>query len=282
VGDVTVLAAGEKLDAASEIAFQAGGFPLEADAQVAGETLRGWVRLANVAYALGVDVGKDDTFASQLGEAGKARVADALENMGAFLVADVHGLVVYEEQKGKRAMVMSLRASGSWSITGDSLRDILAGVAASTQHVSDKLALACDLVSLSDRETSDRARLVTLVTALEVLSERPERPARVLVCVNDLIDEVKVHQKAAGASEQEAFQSLLGAMKDLKLVSITASTKKQVELSQSGPETGKLITRCYNCRSELVHEGESQEDPGPLATALRPIVSEIIRRAATP
>jgi hypothetical protein len=281
VGDVTVLAAGEKFDGASEIAFQAGGFPSEADARTAGETLRGWVRLASVVSALGIDVGKDDAFASQLGEAGKARVADALENMGAFLVGDVHGLVVYEEQEGKRPVVMSLRARGSWSITGDSFRDIVAGVAVSTQPVNDKLALACDLVSLSDRETSDRARLVTVVTALEVLSERPERPGPILACVNDLIDEVKKRRKAAGTSEQDSFQSLLGAMKDLKLVSITASMMEQAELSQTGPETGKLITRCYKCRSELVHAGEPEEDPGPLVQALRPIVSEIIRRAAT-
>lgn len=56
-----------------------------------------WVRVASALFILGFDVGRDLQM-SWLGDEVKAALEAKLRREGKFLVDDVHGLLVYEEQ----------------------------------------------------------------------------------------------------------------------------------------------------------------------------------------
>jgi hypothetical protein len=271
VGDVSLSAAGEALQDAGEITFRGSGYATEGAAQSAGECFRDWVRVASALSGLGFDVGRDSRRLSWLG----AEVEANLRREGQLLVDDVHGLVVFEEHG--EPFRLTARAGGTVvqqsSIAYENVLAIASGSA-----LTDEQSLACDLVSLAEHEGSDRTRFLILVTAMEVLAERQERAGALRALVERLIVEAEHSRNAAGPDEKGRYSSLVGGLRELLSESIASSIRDLAALSRpDDSDVRRLANRIYTCRSDLVHEGRSTEDPRDLLGTTQELVRDMIR-----
>lgn len=157
-----------------------------------------WVRVASALFIHGFDVGRDLQM-SWLGDEVKAALEAKLRREGKFLVDDVHGLLVYEEQ-GEPVRLALSAAPIVVEQSSIALENVLAIASGST--LTDEQSLACDLVSLAEHEGSDRARFLILVTAIEVLAERSERAGGFRTVVERFIEEAKRSQTEAGRTKR--------------------------------------------------------------------------------
>jgi hypothetical protein len=270
VGEVRLSGAGENLIENSDLTFRAGGYASPAEAQAAGESFHDWLRLASALEGWGFAVGEQ---VECLG----APVEDSVMPKGVLRLPDVHGLVFYEETG--TPMRLSGRAAGMVLWSGDTIRDALVRTASSAR-LGKKLALACDLVSLVEHESSDRARLLNLVAAMEVLANRKPRTGRVRKLVEGFIEEARAAlNMPTVAAEQRQIESLQGALEGLRRISISASVRDLAARARPSDQAAArdLVTRTYACRSEMLHDGYSTEDPGRLHGEVLALVQDMIR-----
>jgi hypothetical protein len=260
----------------TELMFRADGFDSRDAAEATGACLKDWLRLSSALDRLGLDTG-GDTGLSVLTDAGKAHLGDQIP-LGTVIVPDVHSLVVFEYEPPTQPLRFAMRGRLSVARTSESLRVRVAEVS-STGALSDQQSLACDLVSLVDHETSGRARILALVTAMEVLAERPERKGAIRDLVDKLIDDAMAARAAARLADRATFDPLVSALEDLKLVSISASIRQLARAARPGDaqNAAKLAVRSYGCRSGLIHRGRADIDPTVAAEEVSPLVLDMLR-----
>lgn len=133
-----------------------------------------------------------------------------------------------------------------------------------------KQSLACRLYGLSHFEPSLRGRVLTLVTALDVLSEQEPRTGISNEVVLEILGIAKTRLKEAKKSrvekgEMEQLSSLVSAVGGLKKRSISASIKELVKdldptTITSGESLEELVDKAYAARSQLIHNGETKID----------------------
>ncbi len=276
VGDVQLLIANETTAQPTELTFRGGGFGSPAGARAAGRLLSDWLRLAGALEGIAFDLGRDLAL-SGLGEVVKPIVDAQLRAQGAFAVPDVHGLTVYEYEEPARPTRFATRAQGTVERTSESLRGAVL-LCSSRQPLDDRLALACDLVCLAEREISNRARFLTLVSAAEVLAVRSQRMGVARSLVDKFIAEVK--STTTSAVEPE-LDSLLSALLDLREISVSASIRELARTARPDAPEGAadIARRSYNCRSELTHGGRSATDVKALYAEMLPLVRDMVQIA---
>lgn len=125
--------------------------------------------------------------------------------------------------------------------------------------LSEKQTLALELYNLHHFETSKRARFLTLVIAVESLSERKERSEMAVNLVESIMSLASNSDLPDGEK-----QSLLSSLKDLKEESIGRTCRELVGKYLAGNQYGgmaakKFFNECYSMRSQLVHDGELED-----------------------
>jgi hypothetical protein len=186
------------------------------------------------------------------------------EKLGGRVVPDVHGLQVYPDDLPAAAINLTARGRVSRPVARllGPLRSELAG----NRQLGKKEALAMDLYFLSQFESSTRARVLALVTSLEVLSERQSRPQPVVAHLEQLKKQTKDALRDADTETQRAFNSFLSGLGQLCDESISSAVRSVVR--QHVPDTKQFdgmspidfFNKCYDVRSKLVHAGEEPED----------------------
>ena len=151
--------------------------------------------------------------------------------------------------------------------------------------VDSKHSLAGQLYGISRFESSQRSRLLTLVTALDVLSEKTMRNGISLTVASEILDIVKArlrNAKPEDYSEQELAQlkSLASIVGSLKYQSIAASIKKLAQdVDQNSLNTTMLVDEivglAYKARNELIHGGETAVDLSQLLVPLERLTAEL-------
>jgi hypothetical protein len=131
----------------------------------------------------------------------------------------------------------------------------------------ERLSLAIDLYAASSWETSRRARVVSLATALEALI----KPEKVSKAASDRIDQLLDASDAARdcSAEDEEQRSELDRMRsrlaDLKEESISERLRKLAvahanAIGVTTEEARRNMSSAYGVRSKLVHDGYAPED----------------------
>lgn len=139
--------------------------------------------------------------------------------------------------------------------------------------------MAFELYGLSHFESAPRARFVTLISAIETISETKPRNAEALKHVERLIK--FTHNSGLPRSE---INSLLGHLGWLKRESISKAGRDLVgtllESNEYGGEQAKdFFQHCYNLRSELLHGGKPKDDTvnlGLLVVHLDHLVADLL------
>lgn len=148
-----------------------------------------------------------------------------------------------------------------------------------------KLQVALDLFAAYWLESTDNARLMTLIMALESLMTHPPRHDVVVELLETWQSEME-HQKQRFAKDSEEFLALESLERELVLKK-TDSLRRQVRslvlesLEFLGEEEAEDKAReavwIYDQRSTLVHEGElPQPDLGKVTSGAKEIVEKVL------
>lgn len=268
------------------------GYESEAAAQDAGSVARGALRHAGLLTKLSVDFGHEPARGTRLSEAYQEAVRDKIGNVQ--VIGDAHGLVTWEDDGTSELMVVRMEAHGIAGHRVEPLIEVLReSLLTGAGLEGDAVALASDLYFLSDFETSDRARFLTVVTSLEVLSRQERQPP----AVEDLVRGFeRAAREAAQLTPEEdeatrkALRSLVGSLGRLRRESILSAIGKLVRNGPYPPgeapadpiADADLAQHAYNVRSSLVHDGREPEgvDLRSLTSDLRPVVWNLLRGQA--
>ncbi|MCI0559458.1 MAG: hypothetical protein MN733_13270 [Nitrososphaera sp.] len=147
---------------------------------------------------------------------------------------------------------------------------------------NEKIKTASELYSLSHFMTSLRARFLTQITALEILSEQPYHPAHLQVLIDLWIAEIgALYDNESDSDERRRLNRLRTGICRLKRDSITESVRVLVRkalTSLKDPNACKLIGRVgpiYGVRSALTHGRRNELGQAP--AELEEIVSKTLR-----
>jgi hypothetical protein len=188
-----------------------------------------------------------------------------------FLPA-VHGLQVYPEPM-KAPTFMSLKfetPSSGTSMAGEdfswfsrSLTDIEGRVG----DVGQEWKLAADLCLTTWFSNAPGTQVITLVAALEILSQREARSAASLKIIEEALQSARAARKLAIVKdERQEIESLINSLNDLRNTSIGASIRKLVESHISSDRTyyeyppAEFVKFAYKVRSDLAHKGRTDHD----------------------
>lgn len=122
-----------------------------------------------------------------------------------------------------------------------------------------KLRLAFEIYASSFFESSQSARFLTLMTALETLAEPASRPEPMADFVRSFVDQLQRRRDdLVGLCGEPEFKSLLGSLENLREKSISQKIRSLLQTTLTDtPESVHLsnFSKIYRVRSRLVHEG---------------------------
>lgn len=251
------------------------GFSTKDEAVHAGRRAKSAIAWSSARMRVGVDLGDDKSH----GGASEYLKKRAMEESGIRLLNDPHGLVVYEEDTLHPTRFMSVGGEPQGGRPISAFEDYFLQAVHVDLRLTDKETLAFELYGLSHFESAPRARFVTLISAIETISETKPRNAEALKHVERLIK--FTHNSGLPRSE---INSLLGHLGWLKRESISKAGRDLVgtllESNEYGGEQAKdFFQHCYNLRSELLHGGKPKDDTvnlGLLVVHLDHLVADLL------
>jgi len=230
----------------AKLSVRAGGFASEEEARAYAQRVRNALLICGATTQIGIDVGQDKA-TSRVGKALRAR----WRKEGKRLLDDVHGTSVFPEDRPVRfisARARVVRGYGAEKFVGQFRRAFEAA-----PELSSRQALALELYAASRFESSQKARFVTLVSAIEALAQQEYEDREILDHVEFLIKATK--EKLAPPARDQ----LLSRLGQLKRWSISRACKEMVS-EHLGPEEAEAFAYAYDVRSQILHEGHVPDD----------------------
>lgn len=139
--------------------------------------------------------------------------------------------------------------------------------------IDAKLLVACELFTSSRLESTERAKFVGLISALEPLCEQKDYE------IPDLVNEIKELKSIISKTnyEEKIKNSILGRIDGLKKESVSQSIKRTIEeYFPNNKETLETIIDAYNTRSKILHEGLVDPDINIKNYKVEEIVRQIL------
>lgn len=244
--------------------FESHGAALEC-----GTKLKRALALFAADRRIGLDVGSDRA------SSGVSRaIKDALAAQhGVQLRDDVHGLDVYCEQPPVRRFRME--GYGSVKHIINEYEAALGAFYQSQVPFTPKQQLAVDLYNLSHFEHVPRSRFVTLVTVVEVLATRAKRSPSARAVLDELISTVRL-----SALTVDERNRLCGGIGNLKRESIGGACQDFVARYATRDDV-TFFARCYDARSDLVHDGKTARPEATDSTKLDELVARLLVASLT-
>ena len=179
------------------LTLQGGDFSSEAEARAAGLPVKTAVMLAGLLLGVGIDVGTDQV----LSPAPRRRDGQPI----AHWQPDVHGLqVVPELDRLAFGFAYLSRPILKRPISNSDFEEKVAESYAPDKALTKKQTLAAQLYSQSHFQSSDAARFLTLISAIEALAERHRWAPATVALVNRVIEKTVT----AGDLEESERKSL--------------------------------------------------------------------------
>lgn len=178
-------------------------------------------------------------------------------------LTDEEGYVVLRNDENIRVITMgtpTLTVSTPWEAFSQALAEGAQTVAPPPDRMDAKLSTAIDLFLSNFYESSARARLLTLVTCLEVLAPTLERDPVVVKAIADFKETIAAHAKEANRDQREALADLENEISFKKETSIRRRVRALVMSEAPLPDSiraefAKEVVASYDVRSALVHNG---------------------------
>ena len=172
---------------------------------------------------------------------------------GCSIRNDLHGIDVYEHVDNLK--FVSFNASAIVGKAPHNLINTFSREYLNTRQVSEKLLLASEIYVGSFFDVSPRSRFITLVTAVEALSDRTTRPDEVQSLVKEF--KTKVGQLRI---DETTKASIIGSLSSLRYQSIgeearTLTRRLIPDEIFGGQSSVSFFNDSYSKRSQLVHCG---------------------------
>ncbi len=276
MGGTYVIAAvsGESLNDSQWLLIKDGGegFATEDEATKAGRHVKNAIMWWSAKERVGVDVGQDTTDAMMT----QTYLDQIGEEQGIRVINSFHGLQVYEEDPNfpTRFVVVSADAKLLKS-TEEFTKNFQTAVELGLEF-NERETLAFELYNLSHFEAAERARFLTLVSAVESISENKDRSPEAVAHVESMIKLTR----NSGLPRPE-IDSMVASLKWLRQESIGKTGRDLVDRFLEDKEYGgrsakTFFHHCYGVRSNLVHDGKPS-DPN---INLRTLIGELDRLVA--
>ena len=228
------------------------GFSTEKEAVEAGRNVKNAIMWCSANTRTGVDVGDDKT----RGGITKYGIDQLRRECGIRPLNAVHGLQVYEEDPCLPTRFISTSAYASVRKSVQNYEQYFRRAVDMSLELTEKETLAFELYGLSHFESSSRARLLTLTTVVEIISENQPRSVKTMEHVEKLITIT-----SDSSLPKPEIQSLQGSLTKLKQESISKTARDLVERflgagQYAGRPAKKFFRDCYAARSSLVHDGK--------------------------
>jgi len=225
------------------LTFWGGGFGSEAEARASGAPVKVALTIAGVILGAGIDVGSDQVLSTA------AKRTDGLPDDR--LQPDIHGLQVVPELEG---MIFGFLRFDRQTvrITPESLQKAVMDYYSLKVELTKKQILAAQLYNQSHFNSTDTARFLTLISVVEVLSERRLRSTDAQKLIDQMIELTK-------SVKSPDMDSLRSSLSDLKQESIGSACRFLVKKHCGDIVNAKDFSRFYTIRSVLVHRGEPPE-----------------------
>ena len=256
-----------------QLALEVSGISSEQDAKLLFERLRGAFLLASVSHRIGLTTESRLTPVHYYEPPLVPRPGFLFENQGQLDGScDAHHAVIFLE----RHRVMTSYVPKAWAgqiFNGEWLLGVLApelGLRFPERVVDNRrLRLACEQYASALHQTWPALRIISLVTALEAVCERANRPQALLDRIKRFGEECDAEALGHPAGPiKDGFKQMHGSLVDLRRESIGAALCKLVvqylrhDSDGSDPVAiGREFSSIYGLRSKLLHEGISGEEP---------------------
>ena len=204
--------------------LQGGGFSSEEEARTAGTPVKTAVMLTGLLLGVGIDVGPNQVLGLQ---------------------------VVPEINRATTLGIIFGRPVLKRPISNSNLEEKVAESYAPNKALTKKQTLAAQLYNQSHFQSSDAARFLTLISAIEALVERHRRAPATVAFVNRVIENVAT----TGDLEESERKALIDGLGNLKRESISSACRRLVR-THCGDPAVEDFTRAYGIRGELLHNGE--------------------------
>jgi hypothetical protein len=248
------------------------GFATEGEAAKAGRHVKNAVMWWSTKERVGVDVGEDTARAWVT----QYVIDRARQEQGIRLINELHGLQVYEEDPELTTRFVAATADAKLLKSTETFRQDFRTAVRRGLEFTDRETLAFELYGLSHFEAAERARFVTLISAIESISENKERSPAAVEHVKRLIELTR----NSGLPKPE-IDSMVDNLKWQRQESISKTGRDLVERflrdkKYGGKTARSFFHHCYGVRSDLVHNGK----PADANVVLRTLVSELDRLVA--
>ncbi|CAN5883005.1 hypothetical protein BH24DEI2_BH24DEI2_20780 [soil metagenome] len=224
------------------------GFCSEENADAVGRRLKTAIAMYGASTGMGVDCGRDKVTSSTSTDI-KTRLRD---QFGIQLRDTVHGLDVYAED----LPIHYLQISGTLTVvfSAKDFSNELVREFNNLVALSPKLSFALELYNLTHFEPATKARFLSLVTVVEVLSTKTRRPKPIRDQINAHVQLIR--DSGLPTTDKELIISGLG---NLKRESIGAACRALVA-KYLDADAAEFFSECYAARSELLHEGDTKRE----------------------
>jgi len=261
----------KRISSATQIIVRSkDGFASEPQARTAAGIVTNALLIGAAREHLGIDFGEEGP-RGWITDYGRKWLAQRAGFTGEVL-NDQPGAMVYKDSGNTRFATLN----PGRAIIGRPLDRFLTGVqksVAKAQNLLPRHILALELYSASKFERSQRARFLTLITIIEILSDRQSRSKQGLAVINSISQLVSSADLPGSEREQ-----LLRGLGYLKAESIAAACRRLVA-EQLGSDAEVKFKKWYTARSELVHTGKATLDLGLVITEIDQTVVRLLLAA---
>lgn len=266
-------AAGSSIGDYDRAAVVGGPYSSEAQARTAAEKSKRALLYWAIDHRVGIDFGDG----RQLSRFTKEGLAWQEERLGCPVRTDIHGIDVYEHVEGLK--FVGLTVKGTLSKHAPRLVEVFQREYQHNRRLTARQVLASEIYSSSFFDVSPRSRFITLVTAVEALSEQRKRSDEVAALVKEFKSTTQ-----NSMIDQSVRESMLGSLERLKSESIGQAGRALVkglipgEHFDNQPAT-EFFTYCYGLRSEILHSGsiaDQEVDMRHLANVMESFVARLL------
>jgi len=224
-------------------------FTSEDEAMLAAQQSKRALLYWSIKQRVGIDFGDG----KQRSIVTKAGLSYFEKQWGCPVRNDIHGIDIYEHVEELRFVRSSAKPRVGKHLPR--LVDTFQHEFAGKRHFTEKQLLASEIYASSFFDVSPRSRFITLITAVEALSERVKRSDN----IDALVEELKAKAKKV-ILDDDTRNSIMGRLGDLKYQSIGEAGRTLVgrllpaELHNRCSSVD-FFTKSYNLRSDILHLG---------------------------
>lgn len=137
---------------------------------------------------------------------------------------------------------------------------------------TDALLTSMQFFASSGLESSEVARFIAIMTALEALAEQQEYGSEIEAVLRELAKQV---EQNTSVSDVSVRNSLASQIRNMKRESVSKAIRRLVEKHINDKDTLKFVNDSYEARSRLLHDGARESDLGGRTQRLEDVVRRI-------